>query len=300
MKDKNSSRLILDMEKHDIDVFYEFGRYNYVNAQTVLLPHTHPDMLEICYLAKGSQEYLVGEDTFKMYGGDVFISFPNEVHGTGNTPEEKGLLYWMILKQPEEGKEYLGLHYPEAKALFDRLLKLPARLFKGDAECEHLLQSIVRTYFKEKDTLNKMELNNLLVSYLLHIVHSGEKKQARTYSERITEIIQYIDENLFDTLDLEDLADRCNLSVSRFKHLFKEETGIPPAEYIIRKKVEKAQKLLEEQELSIKDIAYDLGFSSPAYFSTVFKQYNGYSPTSLQKKKHDSPQHLSKCPTAHK
>ena len=133
--------------------------------------------------------------------------------------------------------------------------------------------------------MTKIELNNLLVSFLLHIIHSGEKKQTRVYSERITEIIQYIDDNLFDTLDLEDLADKCNLSVSRFKHLFKEETGIPPAEYIIRKKVEKAQELIEKQEQSIKDIAYDLGFSSPAYFSTVFKQYNGYSPTSLKVKK---------------
>lgn len=285
MRDKDNSRLILDMRKHEIDVFHEFGRYNYVNVQTVLLPHTHPDMLEICYLAKGSQEYFVNENAFKLYGGDVFISFPNEVHGTGNAPEEKGLLYWMILKQPEEGKEYLGLHFSEAKVLFNRLLLLPTRLFRGNIECERLLQSIIRTYFQNRDVLTKIELNNLLVSFLLHIIHSGEKKQTRVYSERITEIIQYIDDNLFDTLDLEDLADKCNLSVSRFKHLFKEETGIPPAEYIIRKKVEKAQELIEKQEQSIKDIAYDLGFSSPAYFSTVFKQYNGYSPTSLKVKK---------------
>lgn len=290
MRDRDISRLILDMEKHDIDVFYEFGRYNYVNAQTVLLPHSHPGMLEICYLAKGSQEYFVGEDTFKLYGGDVFVSFPDEVHGTGSAPEEKGLLYWMILKRPEEGKEYLGLHFSEAKVLFERLLLLPTRLFKGDIECERLLQGVIRTYFQTKDILTRMELNNLLVSFLLHIIHSGEKKQTRSYSKRITEMIHYIDDNLFDTLDLEDLADKCNLSVSRFKHLFKEETGIPPAEYIIRKKVEKAQELIEKQELSIKDIAYDLGFSSPAYFSTVFKQYNGYSPTSLKVDKKSSDQ----------
>lgn len=288
MRDKEISRLILDMKRHDIDVFDEFGRYNYVNAQTVLLPHSHPGMLEICYLAKGSQEYFVGEETFRLYGGDVFISFPDEVHGTGNVPEEKGVLYWMILKQPEEGKEYLGLSFSEAKVLFNRLLQLPSRLFKGHTECEHLLRGIVRTYFRNKEALTKMELNNLLVAFLLHIIHCGETKQTRAHSERVTEIIHYIEDNLFETFDLEDLADKCNLSVSRFKHLFKEETGIPPAEYIIRKKVEKAQELIEEQELSIKNIAYDLGFSSPAYFSTVFKQYNGYSPT-LHKRDKKSP-----------
>ena len=48
--------------------------------------------------------------------------------------------------------------------------------------------------------------------------------------------------------------------------------------------MEKAQEMMKEGKFSIKDIAYDLGFSSPAYFSTVFKQYNGYSPTSYKKK----------------
>lgn len=288
MKNKDICRLILDMKRHDINVFDEFGRYNYVNAQTILPTHTHPGMIEICYLAKGSQEYFVGEETFKLYGGDVFVSFPDEVHGTGNVPEEKGTLYWMVLKRPEEGKDYLGLSFADAEELFNRLLRLPERLFKGRTECERLLQSIIRIYFRNRDALTKMELNNQLVAFLLHIIHTGEKTQTRAYSSRITEIIHYIDDNLFDILDLEDLADKCNLSVSRFKHLFKEETGIPPAEYIIRRKVEKAQAMIEEQELSIKNIAYDLGFSSPAYFSTVFKQYIGYSPTSHKQNKKDS------------
>lgn len=284
MKNREISRLILDMKRHGIDVFDEFGRYNYVNTQTILPTHTHPDMIEICYLAKGSQEYFVGNNTFKLYGGDIFVAFPDEIHGTGNVPEEKGVLYWMVLKRPEKRKDFLGLDYPDANELFSRLLQLPKRLFKGGSECERLLQKIIHTYFQNKEPLTKMELNNLLVSLILQIIHAGEKSLDRAYSDRITKIIHYIDENLFEILDLEFLADKCNLSLSRFKHLFKEETGIPPSEYIIRRKIEKAQELMKDQKLSIKDIAYDLGFSSPAYFSTVFKQYNGYSPTSHKKK----------------
>ncbi len=288
MRNREISRLILDMKKHGIEVFDEFGRYNYVNTQTILPTHTHSDMIEICYLAKGSQEYFVGNNTFRLYGGDIFIAFPNEIHGTGEVPEEKGVLYWMVLKRPEKEKDYLGLNYPDAFKLFSRLLQLPKRLFKGGSECERLLQKIIQIYFQNKDPLSKMELNNLLVSLLLHIIHAGEKSSGRAYSDRITKIIHYIDENLFEMLDLEFLADKCNLSVSRFKHLFKEETGIPPSEYIIRKKIEKAHEMMEDSKFSIKDIAYDLGFSSPAYFSTVFKQYNGYSPTFYKKKNNTS------------
>lgn len=282
MRDRDVSRLILDLRKHDIDVFDEFGRYNYVKAQTTLPSHIHPDMIEICYLAKGSQEYFVNNETFTLYGGDIFITFPNEIHGTGNAPEEKGILYWMVLKRPKQECEYLGLSYSEAHKLFFRLQQLPKRLFKAGSECECILQKITQIYFQKKESLTAMRLNNLLVSFLLHIIQEGEKSLSRTCGERITEIIRYINGNIFETLDLDFLANKCNLSLSRFKHLFKEETGIPPSEYIIRKKIEKAQEMMDENKHSIKDIAYDLGFSSPAYFSTVFKQYNGYSPTSYK------------------
>lgn len=245
MRSKEVSRLILDMKKHGIDAFDEFGRYNYVNTQTKLPTHTHPDMIEICYLAKGTQEYFIDNKTFLLYGGDLFITFPDEIHGTGDAPERK---------------------------------------FKGNMECERLLKKIIHLYFSSRDTLTKMELNNLLVSFLLHVIRTGENTYTRSYSKRITKTINYIEDNLFEAIDLENLAGKCNLSLSRFKHLFKEETGIPPAEYIIRKKSERARMLLQEQGFSIKDIAYDLGFSSPAYFSTVFRQYNGHSSTEYQKK----------------
>lgn len=281
----NTHRLIFNMRKFGIEVFEEFGRYNYLNTQAVLPTHTHPGMIEICYLSKGCQEYFVGDRTFKMLGGDVFVTYPDEVHGTGDTPEEKGVLYWMVLKAPRQGEEYLGLSFPEASEIFDRLRRLPARLFKGNAGCEISLRRIINVYFREQSLLAATEMNNLLVSLLLDIIRCGETAHDRKYSECITKTIDYIDENLFGDLTLEGFANRCNLSVSRFKHRFKEETGIPPAEYIIRRKMEQARKLMDDGTFSIKNIAYDLGFSSPAHFSTVFRQYNGCSPSGYRSKK---------------
>ena len=113
---------------------------SFVNTITTVLPsHTHSDMIEICYLAKGSQKYFVGNNIFKLYGGDIFITFPNEIHGTGDHPEEKGILYWMVLKRPEKEKDYLGLSYPNAHELFSKLLHLPKRLFKGGSECKQII-----------------------------------------------------------------------------------------------------------------------------------------------------------------
>lgn len=285
MKNKAASRLLLDMNRWGIDVFDEFGRYDYVNTQTILPTHTHPGMIEICYLAKGSQKYFVGDRKYRLYGGDLFVTFPDEVHGTGEVPEEKGVLYWLVLKRPEAGKDYMGLDYADACSLFAKLSELPERQFKGGAECGCLLRKIVQLFYSDRDELAKMELENLLVSFLLVVVRAGQHAHMRIYSKRMVGMMEYIEKNLSKTIDLDKLADKCNLSLSRFKHLFKEETGIPPSEYIMRKKMECAQALLEAQGAIVKDIAYGLGFSSPAYFSTVFKQYNGCSPTEYLKNK---------------
>ena len=99
MKTKKDCRLILDMHKLDIHVFEEFGRNNYSNAQSVLPLHVHDDATEICYLSRGNQTYLVGDDVYQVRGGECFITYPNEIHGTGNLPEEKGVLYWFSLEE---------------------------------------------------------------------------------------------------------------------------------------------------------------------------------------------------------
>ena len=153
MKNKAASRLLLDMNRWGIDVFDEFGRYDYVNTQTILPTHTHPGMIEICYLAKGSQKYFVGDRKYRLYGGDLFVTFPDEVHGTGEVPEEKGVLYWLVLKRPEAGKDYMGLDYADACSLFAKLSELPERQFKGGAECGCLLRKIVQLFYSDRDEL---------------------------------------------------------------------------------------------------------------------------------------------------
>lgn len=284
MKTREDSRLILDMSLHQIDVFDEFGYYNYNSVQPILPIHTHKDMVEICYLVKGKQKYFVGEDHFELSGGDLFVTLPYEVHGTGENPEEKGALYWMVLKRPQDGVDYLGLETREATELFSHLSTLPCRLFKGSSKCGDLLQEIVSAYQSERGLLTHITLNNLLVAFLLEVIRCSKDNRKRKCNYGISIILRYIEENLAEVNDLEVLADKCNMSLSHFKHLFKKETGIPPTEYINRKKIEKAEALLSSSDLSIKDIAYDLGFSSPAYFATVFKQYRGYSPTKCKRK----------------
>jgi len=63
--------------------------------------HNHGNMIEICLLESGRQNYIVEGQEYSLTGGDVFLTHPHEKHSTGLFPEEKGMLYWMLIYIPK-------------------------------------------------------------------------------------------------------------------------------------------------------------------------------------------------------
>ncbi|HEX4141755.1 MAG TPA: AraC family transcriptional regulator, partial [Candidatus Methylacidiphilales bacterium] len=98
-----------------------------------------------------------------------------------------------------------------------------------------------------------------------------------TASPLLQRVLGYIDVHLGEPVQVRRLAEIARLSESRLKTRFKHEIGVPPAEYWLRQKIERAVTLLPTR--SITRIAYDLGFSSSQYFATVFKRYQLVSPS---------------------
>ncbi len=88
-----------------------------------------------------------------------------------------------------------------------------------------------------------------------------------------------IQNNLYSTLSIDELAALCHLSTSSLKRKFKETYNDSPKKYIAKKKVERAAQLLRSQELRVSDIAYDVGFDSLATFNRNFSGIYGKSPT---------------------
>ena len=91
-----------------------------------------------------------------------------------------------------------------------------------------------------------------------------------------------IKENLRQPPTVEQLARQFKMSETSFRKIFRNEIGSSPLDYINRRRVFDARRLLEEKALNIKEVAHRLGFSSRQYFSTVFKRVTGVSPSSLE------------------
>lgn len=79
-----------------------------------------------------------------------------------------------------------------------------------------------------------------------------------------------------------ELAEALKIDRSHLYRLFKDEMGVSVIKYITQYRVSKAELLLAKSELSIKDVAYSVGFSDQMYFSRVFKQLNGRTPSAFR------------------
>lgn len=101
----------------------------------------------------------------------------------------------------------------------------------------------------------------------------------------IDEMKSYILENFTKDITLEQVADHVGLSPDYLGRLFKKIEGQTFTDYLIHLRMEKAKELLDERELSIKQIAYMVGYSDPNYFSRAFKKYVGISATQYERVK---------------
>ena len=100
----------------------------------------------------------------------------------------------------------------------------------------------------------------------------------------IEKALKYIDENFKDNINLNTIADICNLSSCYFSKLFKREVGVNFSQYLKDKKIQYAKKLLKNTEIPILNIAIDLGFEDCGYFIRVFKNIEGITPKKYREK----------------
>ncbi len=254
------------------------GRYNLPHAGQVLSPHRHKSIIEICYLSRGEQQYRVGGKDYLLRGSDVFVTFPGELHGSGNTPQEKGILYWLQVRMPVRSrKTFLGMARRDIDPLIKALNRLPVRFFKGPAKLRILFDEVIQAALST-EFHPRLRVMIKLIELLETVLQACLSHPRNDPPEDIREILKWIHACPGKNLGVEDLAERAKLSVSWFNAKFRRWVGIPPAEYVLRQKIEKAKMMLRRENSSVTQVAMDLGFSTSQYFATVFKRYTGRQP----------------------
>ena len=101
---------------------------------------------------------------------------------------------------------------------------------------------------------------------------------------KLERVIAHIEDNLASKLSLPGIAEIAGISVSHLKTLFRNSTGVPVYEYVLRRRVERAQLLLRNQRFSIAEVAVATGFAHQSHLARHMHRILGYTPSSLRRR----------------
>ncbi len=117
-------------------------------------------------------------------------------------------------------------------------------------------------------------------------IQNVEGRQVIVRDSCFHEVEEFIANNLHNPTEISTsaLAARFNYSPSQFSRRFRAVAAKSVKEYVIGVKMEKAKELLRTINLSITDVAYQLGYSNPFYFTNVFTKHFGFPPSAYRSK----------------
>jgi AraC-like DNA-binding protein len=125
-----------------------------------------------------------------------------------------------------------------------------------------------------------LKITHLLIRQLFGLHRSDDRISFRM---SITRAIEFLNDHYGEKITVEDLAHAANLSPSHFSRVFKEETALSPAEYIMQTRLDCAKRMLRDREKNLSRIALDCGFNSSSYFYQCFNRAFNMSPSDFRK-----------------
>jgi len=142
-----------------------------------------------------------------------------------------------------------------------------------------IFDELIRVCLVPGDALKFEKLS--LFYKLLSIMTAGAEYSASNAKNRIRPAIQYLEEHIFDAaLRIENLHALCDMSDVSFRKNFHMEYGTSPKKYVTNLRLTQAKRILESGEYAyIYEIASAVGYDDALYFSKLFSQKFGYSPT---------------------
>lgn len=252
--------------------------------------HWHPE-IEITIVTAGEMLYHVNNCRMHLKEGDALFGNTATLH-SGNMFEHSDCEYTSITFDARllYGYENSVLYHTYIKPILQNHA-LPCLHFDGSSPWHSQvfseLYAILEAYEKQNDAWELDILEHLLHFWKLLYLHANttdalSMADRRTY-ERIRNILSYIEVNYDSKLTLEDIADHVHLCKSECCRMFKRYMRQSLFDFILAYRIEKSLPYLSDNSYSIQMISEKVGFSDSNYFSRVFRQIKGCSPTAFRK-----------------
>jgi AraC-like DNA-binding protein len=229
----------------------------------------------------GYFDYYPGESVLVAPGETMIIDFPE----ADETPSQCISLS-LNPEFIENSLNHLNYHLPKTDETSQWNIELDEYFLFNNQSLASATNNIMRIAMddnSQKDIMADFALKELLIRLMQTQARSMVEKNIAKNRSRISFAVDYIRKNLHQKLSIESIAKLAYVSKSNFFRMFKDELGTSPNEFILQERISRAKELLKSRN-SIKETAFQTGFSDTNYFTRVFKQLVGVTPKNYQDK----------------
>ncbi len=240
-----------------------------------------------------SSDYWAGERHLTAVPGDLVLIAPDTKQHYRAAPDDGPWGYWWAhfqpraawfswLRLPELSPGFsltrfgIGDRLRQAEAAFERVHRYAMLSTMYSAPGEVVVRPTLTGMYATELALNAIE------EILLLAVVEHEQQKTPAPDPRIRLILEQIAADPGGSFRIDDMACEVALSPSRLSHLFRREVGDSIGNVVMATRLRKAASLLEFSDRSVGQIATDVGFSSPYYFSRQFRARFGIAPTAYR------------------
>lgn len=230
---------------------------------------------QINYITEGYGVLETSYGRFQIKPGTIMVTFP----GVWHRYRPKLSTGWV--------ENYIGVQGNIADKIFShpfldpKIPLLTCGLKENIIDC---YQQVFDLAQKEKPGFQMIASGIVikLVGSLISYIKNKEFK-GKAIEDKIEKCRFYIRQNMSEEIDFKKLAKDIGISYSYFRKMFKNFTDVSPAQYQLHLRIIRAKELLIGTSKSIKEISFETGFQSIYYFSRIFKEKTGLTPSELRK-----------------
>lgn len=253
------------------------------------------DFWEMVYIDKGEMLCTADKSTFTLKSGELTFHSPNEFHnlsGNKNTAPDVSIITFechsremhhfegKIFRLDAEEKALLSMLFEEGLSCFQledphnpllqRLERLPGAPFGSAQMVKNLLEIFLIKLWRHKDTLTKKSRQNYRVNGI-------------DIPADVKELLDYVEQHLYDKLNVSIIARDMGKSESTVKNLFALYQSGGIMNYCNSRKIKDARRLIREGNHNFVQIANMLQFDTPQYFSKCFKKFTNMTPSEYKR-----------------
>lgn len=267
-----------------------FTAYERVEPEFPFNWHYHPEF-ELTLIVDSEGQRLVGETLCPYKPGDLVLLGPNLPHSYRSWPAASSNMKAQRAIVIQFSKESFGgtlLDLPEMASVASMLKRSAMGLVFGDTRTGKEVESRLRQ-------IPSLPSARRIACLLSVLVELAEEPEARTIAtemlpplcrvedrRRIDQICSYLNQNFDRDVDFTELAATVHMSQACLCRFFRRATGRTMTTYINQLRIGAAVQLLINSDLSILDIAFNVGFGNYSNFNRQFKSVKGSTPRSLR------------------